>query len=140
MITKAIRNKTVKTVIKAIYEEFIWMFGIYKHLPIISDNGNESINSWSKTLYKLLGVKSIKTSVYNHSSNGLPERVNRRIIGILRKIVKDYPNKWSQNLGYVTYVINASVSALGVEATGILDLCFPYKPDNAPKNLEHAYN
>ena len=27
----------------------------------------------------------------------------------------------------------------GVEATGILDLCFPDKPDNVPKNLEHAY-
>ena len=26
-----------------------------------------------------------------------------------------------------------------MEATGILDLCFPDKPDNVPKNLEHAY-
>ena len=28
-----------------------------KHLSIISDNGPEFIHSWSKTLYKLLGVK-----------------------------------------------------------------------------------
>ena len=114
VITKAIRNKTAKNVIKSIYEEFILKFGICKHLSIISDNGNEFINSWSKTLYKLLGVKSIKTTVYKPSSNGLVERMNRTIIGILRKILKDYPNKWSQNLAYVTYVINTSVS----ESTG----------------------
>ena len=63
--------------------------------------------------------------------------------------MKDYPNKWSQNLAYMTYVINTSVSEstgytpfnliFGVEATGILDLCFADKPDNVPKNLEHAY-
>ena len=51
VITKAIRNKTAKTVIKSIYEEFILKFGICKHLSIISDNGNEFINSWSKSLY-----------------------------------------------------------------------------------------
>ena len=94
-------------------------------------------------------MKSIKTSVYKPSSNGLVERMNRTIIVILRKLVKDYPNKWSQNLAYVTYVINTSVSEssghtpfnliFGVEATGILYLCFPDKPDNVPKNLEYAY-
>ena len=149
VITKAIRHKTAKSVIKVIYEEFILKFGICKNLSIISDNGNEFINSWSKALYKLLGVKSIKTSVYKPSSNGLVERMNRTIIGILRKFVKDYPNKWSQNLGHVTYVINTSVSestgytpyslVYGVEPTDILDLCLPDRPDNIPKNLENAY-
>ena len=64
VIPKAIKKKTTCTVIKAIYEEFILKCGMYKNLSIISDNGLEFINSWSKTLYKLLGVKSIKTSVY----------------------------------------------------------------------------
>ena len=75
--------------------------------------------------------------------------MNRTIIGILRKFVKDYPNKWSQNLGHVTYVINTSVSestghtpyslVYGVEPTDILDLCLPDRPDNVPTNLENAY-
>ena len=56
VITKAIKKKTACTVIKAIYEEFILKFGMCKHLSIISDNGLEFINRWSKTLYKLLGV------------------------------------------------------------------------------------
>ena len=44
------------------------------------------------------------------------------------------PNNWSQHLGYVTYVINTSVSEstghtafnliFGLEVTSILDLCF----------------
>ena len=120
-----------------------------QHLSIISDNGNEFINSWSKSLYKLLGVKLIKTSVYKPSSNGLVERLNRTIIGILRKCVKDYPTKWSHNLAYVTNVINISMSEstehtpfnfiFGVEATNIFDLCFQDKPDNVHNNLEHAF-
>ena len=85
--TKAIKKKTACTVIKAIYEEFILKFGMCKHLSIISDNGLEFINSLSKTLYKLLGVKSIKTSVYKPITNSQCERTNRSIIRILRKFV-----------------------------------------------------
>ena len=56
VITKAIKKKTACT-------EFTLKFGMCKHLSIISDNGLEFINRWSKTLYKLLGVKSIRTSL-----------------------------------------------------------------------------
>ena len=48
VITKAIKKKTACAVIKAIYEEFIIKFGMCKHLSIISDNGLEFINRWSK--------------------------------------------------------------------------------------------
>ena len=120
-----------------------------KHLSIISDNGLEFINSWSKTVYKLLGVKSIKTSVYKPTTNSQCERTNRSIISILRKFVCDHPKNWSKNLCYVTYVINTSVSEstkaspfsliYGTEATSVLDLCLPEVPENVPKTMEHAY-
>ena len=51
VITKAIKKKTACIVIKTIYEEFILKFGMCKHLSIISDNGLEFINRWSK-LYR----------------------------------------------------------------------------------------
>ena len=44
-----------------------------------------------KTVYKLLGVKSIRTSVYNPTTNNQCERTNRSIISILRKFVCDNP-------------------------------------------------
>ena len=147
--TKAIKQKTACTVIKAIYEEFILKFGMCKHLLIISDNGLEFVNSWSKTLYKLLGVKSIKTSVYKPTTNSQCERTNRSIISILRKCVCDNPKNWSRNLCYVTYVINTPVSEstkaspfsliYGTEATSVLDSCLPEVPENVPKTIEHAY-
>ena len=62
-----------------------------KHLSIISDNGLEFINSRSKTLYKLLGVKSIETLVYKPTTNIQCERTNLSIISILRKVVCDNP-------------------------------------------------
>ena len=150
VITKAIKKKTACTVIKAIYEEFILKFGMCKHLSIISDNGLEFINSWSKTLYKLLGVKSIKTSVYKPTTNSQCERTNRSIISILRKFVCDNPKNWSNNLCYVTYVINTSVSEstkaspfsliYGTEATSVLDLCLPEGPENVHKTMKQSQN
>ena len=150
VITKAIKKKTACTVIKAIYEEFILKFGMCKHLSIISDNGLEFINSWSKTLYKLLGVKSIKTSVYKPTTNSQCERTNRSIISILRKFVCDNPKNLSKNLCYVTYVINTSVSEstkaspfsliYGTEATSVLDLCLPEEPENVHKTMKQSQN
>ena len=43
VITKTIRNKTGQTVIKSIYEEFIWMLGLCKLLYIISTEIDLSI-------------------------------------------------------------------------------------------------
>ena len=143
------KKKTACSVIRAIYEEFILKFGMYKHLSIISDIQQELINRWSKSLYKLLGVKTIRTSVYKPTTNSQCERTNRSIISLLRKFVCDNPKNWSKNLCYVTYVINTSVSEstkaspfslfYGTEATSVLDFCLPEVPDNVPKTIEHAY-
>ena len=120
-----------------------------KHLSIISDNGLEFINRWSKTLYKLLGVKSIRTSVYKPTTNSQCERTNHSIISILRKCVCDNPKNLSKNLCYITYIMIKSMSEstksspfgliYGTEATSVLDLCLPEVPENIPKTIEHAY-
>ena len=122
---------------------------MFKHLSIISHNGLEFKNSWSKTLYKLLGVKSIRTSVYKATTNSQCERTNRSITSILRKFVSDNPKNWSRNLCYVTYVINTSMSEstkaspfsliYGTVATSVLDLCLTEVPANVPQTIEHAY-
>ena len=106
-----------------------------KHISIISDNGLEFINRWSKTVYKLLGGKSIRTSVYKPTTN---RQCKRTIISILQKFVCDNPKNYSNNLCYVTYVINTSVSEstkaspfsliYGTKATSVIDLCLPAVP------------
>ena len=57
----------------------------------------------------------------------------------------DHPKNWSNNLCYVIYVINTSVSEstkaspssliYGTEATSMLDLCLPEVSDNVPKTI-----
>ena len=100
VIAKAIKKKTDSKVIKTIYEEFILMFGMCKHLSIISDNELEIINSLSKTVYKLVGVELIKASVYIPTTNSQCERANRSIISIFGTFVCDNP-KIGQEI-YVT--------------------------------------
>ena len=149
VVIEKTKNKNSFTIMKILYEKFILKYGFFEELCIISDNGTELVSSWSKALYKLLGITSIRTSVYKPSSNGLTERCNRSIIAILRRFVKDNPKKWADNLCYVAYVINSSVSEstkqtplsllFGV-TSNVLDLCLPDNPEVVPKNMEQAYN
>ena len=94
-------------------------------------------------------MKSIRTSVYKPTTNSQCERTNRSIISILRKFVCDNPKNWSNNICYVTYVINTSVSEntkaspfsliYGTDGARVLDLCLAELPENVPKTIEHAY-
>ena len=82
-------------------------------------------------------------TLYKPTTNSQCERTNRSIISILRKFVCDNPKNWSNNICYVTYVINTSVSEstktspfsliYDMEATSVLDLCLPEVPENVPK-------
>ena len=85
--------KTASTVMKSAYEEWILKYGSMHH--IIHNNGFEFVNNWSKTLYEIMGVKSIMTSPYKPTTNSQVERTNRTIISNLRKFVQTEPNKWS---------------------------------------------
>ena len=150
VVTVALKRKTAFQTIKAIYTEWILKFGFMKHLSIVSDNGKEVCNAYSKALYDLLGINSIKTTPYKPSSNSQVERTHRSIISVLRKFVKDEPKKWVSYLPFISSAINSSVSQStkcspfrlvhGVECTDVLDLCLPEIPENIPKNEQQAYN
>lgn len=43
-----------------------------------------------------LGVHHVHTSVYHPQCNGLVERFNQSLKGLLRKFVMEYPRQWPQ--------------------------------------------
>ena len=102
MVAEKLSSKLSHVVIRTIYEKFILKYGFFENLNILTDNGSEFIGSWAKALYKLLGIRSIRTTVYKPSSKGLCERANRSIIALLRRFVKNNPRKWASKLCYVT--------------------------------------
>ena len=150
VIAEPTKRKSAKHIIGLLYSKFILKFGFFKELLIQSDNGTEMCNAYSAALYKLLGIHSITTSYYKPNSNGIVEKQNSQILGLLRRYVKDNPKKWATSLDYVTYVINSSVCestkktpfslVFGLDTVNILDLCFPDHEEIVPKNMQQAYH
>ncbi len=55
------------------------------------DQGTAFMSRTLKELYELLGIKSIRTSVYHPQTDGLVERFNRTLKNMVRKFVKKTP-------------------------------------------------
>ncbi len=70
------------------------------HLPsgnpkeIPTDQGTAFMSRTLKELYELLGIKSIRTSVYHPQTDGLVERFNRTLKNMVRNFVKEDAKNW----------------------------------------------
>ncbi len=58
-----------------------------------------------KELYELLGIKSIRTSVYHPQTDGLVERFNRMLKSKVRKFVKEDAKKWDKWLEPLLFAV-----------------------------------
>ena len=62
-----------------------------------------------------LGVKKLNTIVYHPESNGLVERVNRKVLEALRLTVGGYDANWDLHLSQIQLIINSNIhNAIGI--------------------------
>ncbi|XP_061920399.1 uncharacterized protein LOC133661276 [Entelurus aequoreus] len=124
-----LRSISAKSVAQALFQ-VISRVGIPKE--ILTDQGTSFMSRTLKELYGLLGIKSIRTSVYHPQTDGLVERLNRTLKSMIRKFVhEDKPNwhKWLDPLLFaVREVPQASTGfspfelLFGRKPRGVLDL------------------
>ncbi len=94
----ALRNISAKSVTEALFS-MISRVGIPKE--ILTDQGTAFMSRTIRKLYELLGIKSVRTSVYHPQADGLVERFNHTLKTMIRKFVlKDAKNwkKWLEPL------------------------------------------
>ena len=149
LITKALKNKSAIAISKAIFECVIQRYGcVVRELVVISDNAKELTMSYTKALYKLLGVKNIKITPFSPSSNGQAEIYNRKILHVLKAYTMNNPRTWSQNLPLVTMALNSCRNATGFSAyelmhgvgvLDVMDLTIESQSDITSKSDEQAY-
>ena len=149
LITKALKNKSAIAISKAIFECVIQRYGcVVRELVVISDNAKELTMSYTKALYKLLGVTNIKITPFSPSSNGQAEIYNRKILHVLKSYTANNPRTWSQNLPLVTMALNSCRNATGFSAyelmhgigvLDVMDLNIESSPDTASKTEEQAH-
>ncbi len=89
----ALRNISAKSVAEALFS-MISRVGIPKE--ILTDQGTAFMSRTIRELYGLLGIKSVRTSVYYPQTDGLVERFNRTLKTMIRKFVHEH--KWLEPL------------------------------------------
>ena len=98
----------------AFYNNFICKHGV--PMTIISDSGREFNNEFLSKLCEHLSVSKVNTTVYHPSSNGLCERVNRKILEILRCTLGGSDPNWDMQLPAAQFTINTSLHSSISEA------------------------
>ncbi|XP_078232523.1 cytohesin-interacting protein isoform X1 [Pogona vitticeps] len=86
-----LRSTTAKVLARELMQVFTRL-GFPKE--ILTDQGTNFMSQTLKELWRLLEVKPIHTAVYHPQSNGLVERFNKTLKGMLRKLVMEKPRRW----------------------------------------------
>ena len=122
------------TIAHVLVTEFFCRYGVPR--VIHSDGGGEFRSNLMMDLYKLLEFYSTRTTPYHPQSDGLVERLNRTLVGMLSKFCEDNA-EWDQHLPFVMCAYRSTVHSstgstpnmlfMGREITLPIDLLCPPK-------------
>ncbi|UYV67848.1 hypothetical protein LAZ67_5002220 [Cordylochernes scorpioides] len=98
------RDQCASTVVKALLESVITIFGVPK--TILSDRGSAFISCIFKGICKAMGVSAVNTTAWRPQSNGAVERLNRTVIESLRRC--EAGSNWDDILPMVALAIRTT--------------------------------
>ncbi|UYV69577.1 hypothetical protein LAZ67_6004008, partial [Cordylochernes scorpioides] len=98
------RDQCASTVVKALLESVITIFGVPK--TILSDRGSAFISCIFKGICKAMGVSAVNTTAWRPQSNGAVERLNRTVIESLRRC--EAGSNWDDILPVVALAIRTT--------------------------------
>ena len=70
---------------------------------ILTDQGTNFMSTLLEEMYRLLHVKKIRTTPYHPQTDGLVERFNSTLKGMLRKFVSRNKKDWDEYLPYLLF-------------------------------------
>ncbi|MCG8032936.1 MAG: DDE-type integrase/transposase/recombinase, partial [Candidatus Thiodiazotropha taylori] len=133
-----IPDQKAETVAKCLVSEVISRFGVPSYIH--SDQGRQFESQLYQEVCFLLDIKKTRTTPYHPQSDGMVERFNKTLEGLLRAFVNDEHSDWDERLPYVLMAYRSSVNEttgytpntlmLGREVTVPLDIQFA-NPHNA---------
>ncbi len=144
----ALRNISAKSVAEALFS-MISREGIPKE--ILTDQGTAFMSRTIRELYELLGIKSIRTSVYHPQTDGLVERFNRTLKTMIRKFVHEDAKNWDKWLEPVLFAVREVPQAstgfspfellYGRQPRGVLDILretWEEGPSESKNEIQHV--
>ncbi len=144
----ALRNISAKSVAEALFS-MISRVGIPKE--ILTDQGTAFMSRTIRELYELLGIKSIRTSVYHPQTDGLVERFNRTLKTMIRKFVHEDAKNWDKWLEPLLFAVREVPQAstefspfellYGRQPRGVLDVLretWEEGPSESKNEIQHV--
>jgi hypothetical protein len=112
--TEAFAVKSLDTIsfVDAMIEGVICRHGVPERL--LSDRGTNFISALAKSLYETLGIKKLFGSAYHPQTQGLVERFNGTLMGMLKMFVSETQTDWDVYLPRVLFAYRTAYhEALG---------------------------
>ncbi len=146
----ALHNISAKSVAEALFS-MISRVGIPKE--ILTDQGTAFMSRTIRELYELLGIKSIRTSVYHPQTDGLVERFNRTLKTMIRKFVHEDAKNWDKWLEPLLFAVREVPQAstgfspfellYGRQPRGVLDVLretWEEGPSESKNEIQQIYH
>lgn len=109
VVTIPIPNKQAKTIAKAVFENFILIYGPMRR--VLSDRGTEYKNETVEELFKLLNIEYRYSTAFHHQTVGSIERSHRSFNEYIRTYMKKDNPDWEIFLKYFNFCYNISYNA-----------------------------
>jgi len=124
-------------VAKLIVEEVVTRFGVPRQIH--TDQGRQFESELFREMCRLLGIEKTRTSPYHAQGDGMVERMNRTLEGMLSAFVEERQRDWDEHLPYLAMAYRSAVHEtsgftpnfmmMGREADLPLDVVFGKPPD-----------
>ncbi|KAI7808673.1 hypothetical protein IRJ41_011194 [Triplophysa rosa] len=118
---------------------------------ILTDQGTAFMSRTIRELYELLGIKSVRTSVFHPQTDGLVERFNRTLKTMIRKFVHEDAKNWDKWLEPLLFAVREVPQAstgfspfellFGRQPRGVLDVLretWEDGPSNSKNEIQHV--
>ena len=124
------RNQTARTTAEALFNNFVVHYGIPKRLH--SDQGANFESKIIRELCQIAGCEKSRTTPYHPQGNGMTERFNRSLLGMLGTLEPKQKQDWKSHIAPLVHAYNCTRH----ESTGFTPYSLMFGRDpNLPVDL-----